>query len=62
MADLSKAEQIIKDKQSSGAKNPYSDQFSKLPTRMPTESLVKKELKKAAAQGNLPEDLKELLD
>lgn len=62
LADLSKAEQIIKDKQSNAQENPYSAEFLEAADKNANGKLSEEELRTAAAKGNLPEDVKELLD
>ncbi len=59
---MNKAEQIIKDKQSNAQENPYSAQFLEAADKNANGMLSEEELKRAAAKGNLPDDVKELLD
>ncbi len=62
MADLNKAEEVIKDKQRNAANNPASAEFLEAADLNGNGKLSEDELKSAAGKSDLPKDVKKLLD
>ncbi|MCC7529742.1 MAG: hypothetical protein IT342_14560 [Candidatus Melainabacteria bacterium] len=62
MSDLGKVEEVIKAKQRNATDNPYSARFLEVADKNGNGKLSEAELKEAAGNDNLPEDVKKLLD